>query len=61
MVDNHQPVLAIDKLIQRFGDRTVLDLATWSVPHARHSLVLGTSGPGKSTLLHLIAGLQGLS
>lgn len=57
MVDNHPPVLAIDNLVQRFGDRTVLKLSAWSVPHARHSLVLGASGSGKSTLLHMIAGL----
>ncbi|MGI9501112.1 MAG: ABC transporter ATP-binding protein [Geminicoccaceae bacterium] len=57
MVDNHPAVLKIENLIQRFGDRTVLDLPTWTVPHARHSLVLGASGSGKSTLLHAIAGL----
>ncbi len=57
MVDNQQPVLKIDKLVQRFSDRTVLRLATWSVHQARHSLVLGASGSGKSTLLHVIAGL----
>ncbi|MGI9490327.1 MAG: ABC transporter ATP-binding protein [Geminicoccaceae bacterium] len=57
MVDNHPPVLKVENLIQRFGDRTVLDLPIWSVPRARHSLVLGASGSGKSTLLHAIAGL----
>jgi putative ABC transport system ATP-binding protein len=57
MVDNHPPVLTIDNLVLRFGERTVLRLPTWSVPRARHSLVLGASGSGKSTLLHLIAGL----
>ncbi|MGI9418317.1 MAG: ABC transporter ATP-binding protein [Geminicoccaceae bacterium] len=57
MVDNHPPALEIDNLVERFGDRTVLRLASWSVPHARHHLVLGASGSGKSTLLHMIAGL----
>ncbi len=61
MVDNHPPALEIKNLIQRFGDRTVLDLPAWSVPPARHSLVLGASGSGKSTLLHAIAGLLGPS
>lgn len=61
MVDTHQPVLTIDNLIQRFGERTVLRLAAWSVPRTRHSLILGASGSGKSTLLHLIAGLLGPS
>ena len=61
MVDNHPPVLTIDNLLQRFGERTVLRLPAWSVPRAQHSLVLGASGSGKSTLLHLIAGLLGPS
>jgi putative ABC transport system ATP-binding protein len=52
-----QPVLEIEGLVQRFGARTVLDLAEWSVGAGRHSLVLGPSGSGKSTLLHLVAGL----
>ncbi len=51
------PVLAILDLAQRFGTRTVLRVAAWSVVAGRHSLVLGPSGCGKSTLLHLIAGL----
>jgi len=57
MIDNPLPVLTIDNLVQRFGERTALRLKAWSVPHAQHSLVLGASGSGKSTLLHLIAGL----
>ena len=52
-----EPVLAISDLAQRFGARTVLRVAAWSVAAGRHSLVLGPSGCGKSTLLHLIAGL----
>ena len=52
-----EPVLAIRDLAQRFGARTVLRIAAWSVAAGSHSLVLGPSGCGKSTLLHLIAGL----
>jgi putative ABC transport system ATP-binding protein len=52
-----QPVLELQGLIQRFGERTVLEVAAWAVAPGRHSLVLGPSGCGKSTLLHLIAGL----
>ncbi len=61
MIDNHPPVLTIDNLVQRFGERTVLRLPTWSVSRGQHSLILGASGSGKSTLLHLIAGLLGPS
>ncbi|HEX3209323.1 MAG TPA: ATP-binding cassette domain-containing protein, partial [Geminicoccaceae bacterium] len=57
-VDLHAPpALRIEELTRRFGGRTVLDVAAWTIPAARHSLVLGPSGCGKSTLLHLIAGL----
>jgi len=52
-----QPVLTVRDLVQRFGARTVLEIASWSVAPGAHSLVLGPSGSGKSTLLHLIAGL----
>lgn len=57
MADNTSPVLDIENLVRRFGERTVLRLVAWSVPRGGHSLVLGASGSGKSTLLHLIAGL----
>ena len=58
MVDRQPPVLDVINLIQRFGDHIALNLEAWSVPHARHSLILGRSGSGKSTLLQVIAGLQ---
>jgi putative ABC transport system ATP-binding protein len=51
------PALELQGLVQRFGERTVLEVAAWAVAPGRHSLVLGPSGCGKSTLLHLIAGL----
>jgi putative ABC transport system ATP-binding protein len=51
------PLLELQGLVQRFGERTVLEVAAWAVAPGRHSLVLGPSGCGKSTLLHLIAGL----
>jgi len=50
-------VLDVEDLAQRFGGRTVLEIAAWTVAPGRHSLVLGPSGCGKSPLVHLIAGL----
>lgn len=50
-------MLEIFDLRHRFGERVVLQLASWTVPSRQHSLILGPSGCGKSTLLHLIAGL----
>jgi len=57
MVGDRRSVLEINNLVQRFGDRVVLSLETWSVLRGEHSLILGASGSGKSTLLHLTAGL----
>jgi putative ABC transport system ATP-binding protein len=51
------PVVEVQGLLQRFGERTVLELQHWAVAAGRHCLVVGPSGSGKSTLLHLIAGL----
>jgi putative ABC transport system ATP-binding protein len=50
-------VVEVQGLLQRFGERTVLELQHWTVAAGRHCLVVGPSGSGKSTLLHLIAGL----
>ena len=50
-------MLEISDLDHRFGGRTVLQLASWTIAPGQHSLVLGPSASGKSTLLHLIAGL----
>ena len=41
-----------------FGDRTVLDRISFSVPAGDTTAVVGPSGSGKSTLLRVIAGLQ---
>lgn len=37
--------------------RKLLNLDQWEIPFGRHLLIQGESGKGKTTLLHLIAGL----
>jgi putative ABC transport system ATP-binding protein len=50
-------MLSVKNLAQRFGEKTVLRVADWSVAAGERSLVIGPSGCGKSTLLHILAGL----
>ena len=52
--------LDIRGLTVSFGDRTVLDEVSFSVPAGTTTAVVGPSGSGKSTLLRSIAGLQRL-
>jgi sulfonate transport system ATP-binding protein len=45
-------------LSRKFGDRTVLDRITLSIPSGQFVALLGRSGSGKSTLLRALAGLD---
>lgn len=45
-------------LSRGFGDRTVLDRITLSIPAGQFVALLGRSGSGKSTLLRALAGLD---
>lgn len=50
-------MLEISDLSYHSSKRQVLDRLNWKVAEGRHSLLLGKSGCGKTTLLHLLAGL----
>jgi ABC-type multidrug transport system ATPase subunit len=49
-------MLAVTNLTRRFGDRTVLDGITFTVPAGEACAVLGSNGSGKTTLLRCVVG-----
>ena len=57
MTSGMEPVITIDHLVAKYGDRTILtDISTTFSP-SEIKVILGTSGCGKSTLLKSIVGL----
>jgi polar amino acid transport system ATP-binding protein len=56
--DAAHPVLAVNGLVKRFGDHTVLDGIDLQVQRGETVCLLGPSGSGKSTLLRCINWLE---
>ncbi|HEY7743768.1 MAG TPA: ATP-binding cassette domain-containing protein [Burkholderiales bacterium] len=52
------PVLEVDSIVTRFGEQTVHDGVSFSVPRGQIAAVIGGSGSGKSVLVREIIGLQ---
>ena len=50
-------MIAVRGLAHRYGPQDALRLPEWKVAQGERWLVLGRSGCGKTTLLHVIAGL----
>jgi ABC-type lipoprotein export system ATPase subunit len=53
-----EPAAELRGVSKRYGARTVLDNLTTSFAQGRMTAVVGRSGTGKTTLLHLLAGLE---
>lgn len=53
-----EPLVALDDVCLRFGEATILDHITTTIPDHGITVVLGPSGAGKSTLLRLINRLE---
>ncbi len=54
----HDPIIRVNNLVKRYGDRTVLDGINLQVHPGETMVIMGGSGCGKSTLLrHMIGSL----
>lgn len=58
MTAEEQPILQTNQLHHAYGQQTVLNHLTVSIPKGQLVCVLGASGCGKSTFLRLVAGLE---
>src|SRR5213593_2147820 len=53
------PIIQVNNLVRRFGDRAVLDDISFNVHRGETLVIMGGSGCGKSTLLrHMIGSMQ---
>lgn len=50
-------MFAIQGIIHKYGDKTVLNAPDWEAAQGEQWLLLGNSGSGKTTLLHIMGGL----
>src|SRR5712692_520327 len=50
-------MLSLDEISKYFGDRAILDRASWSMADDGRVALVGLNGAGKSTLLKMIAGV----
>jgi phospholipid/cholesterol/gamma-HCH transport system ATP-binding protein len=57
MDQKKKPVISIEDLVARYGDRTILSDISVKFYPSEITVILGTSGCGKSTLLKSIVGL----
>ena len=59
MKTNGKPMIEVDGLVRKFGDRTVLNDISFNVHRGDTLVIMGGSGCGKSTLLrHMIGSMQ---
>lgn len=58
MAIEKDPVIEVEDLVVKYGDRTVLDGLTFSVRRGEVFVILGGSGSGKTTLVRNLVGLM---
>jgi ABC-2 type transport system ATP-binding protein len=51
------PLLSVDQLMKRYGDKTAVDKLTFNVVEGRCVALLGPNGAGKTTTLQMLSGL----
>jgi iron(III) transport system ATP-binding protein len=57
-VTGPSPVVEVERVSKRFGQRTVVDQVSFAVERGQVLALLGPSGSGKTTLLRMLAGLE---
>src|SRR2546425_4787763 len=58
-MSNDSPIIEVNHLVRRFGDRAVLDGISFNVHRGDTLVIMGGSGCGKSTLLrHMIGSMK---
>jgi phospholipid/cholesterol/gamma-HCH transport system ATP-binding protein len=53
-----EPVVEVENLVRKFGDRTVIDNLSFTIHRGDTMVIMGGSGCGKSTLLRHIIGVM---
>jgi phospholipid/cholesterol/gamma-HCH transport system ATP-binding protein len=53
-----EPVVEVNNLVRKFGDRTVIDDLSFTIHRGETLVIMGGSGCGKSTLLRHIIGVM---
>ncbi len=57
-MESNEPILVVEDLVVRYGERTVLDGISFTVRRGEIFVILGGSGSGKTTLLRTLVGLM---
>ncbi|MBX6322732.1 MAG: amino acid ABC transporter ATP-binding protein, partial [Rhodospirillaceae bacterium] len=51
-------MLSLERVVKRYGERTILDGVSLDVQRGDVVVIIGPSGTGKSTLLRCVNGLE---
>ena len=54
--ETEPPVIVVENVVKSYGDRLVLNNASFKVPRRSITVIIGSSGGGKSTLLKTLIG-----
>jgi len=58
MTEQNQPIIEVEDLVVKYGDRTVLEDVSFTVRRGEIFVILGGSGSGKTTLIRNLVGLM---